>query len=124
MEYEFIHDSLTGGASARFSMEHEIMGPWLEVEVGRDIEKINVLLEVVANIKERQQKDITITGMEYSLIFSEDSVQVFFNRDLEDVEQAYDSEIEQGINTDYDSSTECGVEDFRELLIKWSNFIK
>ncbi|WP_076418454.1 YacL family protein [Colwellia sp. UCD-KL20] len=124
MEYEFIHDSLTGAASARFSMEHEIMGPWLEVEVGKNIEKINILLEVVDNIKERQQKDITITGMEYSLIFSEDSVQVFFNRDLEEVERAYDSEIEQGINTDYDSSTECGVEDFRELLIKWSNFIK
>jgi len=32
MEYEFTHDATTGQAKARFSLEHEVVGPWLEVE--------------------------------------------------------------------------------------------
>ena len=34
MEYEFINDPTTRYAKAKFSFEHEVFGPWLEVEVG------------------------------------------------------------------------------------------
>jgi len=121
MEYEFIHDSLTGSASARFSMEHEIMGPWLEVEVGNNITQLTVLLETIANVQGRQQQDILITGVEYTLIFSEDSVKVVPNSHFEESEPAL---LEEGLSDDHDSATECGIEDFKELLIRWSNFIK
>jgi len=124
MEYEFIYDSLTGSTAARFSMEHEIMGPWLEVEVGKDVKKIARLLDVIDDVSTRQQHDISITGNEYSLIFSEDSVQVILNSEYEVLLDASNKELEQNLPTDYDSSTECGIEDFKTLLIKWSAFIK
>lgn len=123
MEYEFIHDSLTGSASARFSMEHEIMGPWLEVEVGNDIAKLTVLLEAIANLKGRQQKDIFINGVEYTLVFSEDSVQIIPNSHFENIEQD-ERLVEEGLNSEHNHSAECGIEDFKELLVKWSVFIK
>lgn len=123
MEYEFIHDSLTGSASARFSMEHEIMGPWLEVEVSNDISKLTVLLEAIANLKKRQQQDILITGIEYTLTFSEDSVKVASNSHFENIVQD-ERLLEEGLSSDQNNETECGIEDFKELLIKWSNFIK
>jgi uncharacterized protein YacL (UPF0231 family) len=122
MEYEFIHDSFTGLATARFSMEHEIMGPWLDVEVGNNIGKLNALLNVVANVKERKQKDITMNGVEYTLIFSEDSVQIISNADFEHINSER-IELEDGLNTDHDSSAECGIEDFQEFLVKWITFI-
>lgn len=124
MEYEFIHDSFTGSASARFSMEHEIMGPWLEVEVGKNIEKISILLDVIANVKDRKQSDITIVGMEYTLIFSEDSVKIIANSQFDDIDIDQGVECEEDLNTDYDSSAECGIEDFKAFLDNWSNFIK
>jgi len=123
MEYEFIHDSLTGSASARFSMEHEIMGPWLEVELGRDISKLTMLFDVIDNLSERQQKDVFITGSEYTLVFSEDSVRVAQNSHFENLDED-ERLIEEGLSSDQDHSAECGIEDFRELLVKWSNFIK
>ncbi|WP_441002183.1 YacL family protein [Pseudocolwellia agarivorans] len=125
MEYEFIHDSLTGSATARFSMEHEIMGPWLEVEIGKNTTKLLELIKVIDNLKERQTKDVIVNGVEYTLIFSEDSVSIISNANFEQIEHNLENvEIEQGLNTDFDSSAECGIEDFKELLVKWSNFIK
>jgi uncharacterized protein YacL (UPF0231 family) len=125
MEYEFIHDSLTGSATARFSMEHEIMGPWLEVEIGKNTTKLLELIKVIDNLKERKTKDVVVNGVEYTLIFSEDSVSIISNANFEQIEHNLENvEIEQGLNTDFDSSAECGIEDFKELLVKWSNFIK
>jgi uncharacterized protein len=122
MEYEFIYNSITGSSSAVFSMEHEIMGPWLEVEVGNDLSKIKTLLNAVDNIKERQTKDISIHGVEYTTVFSEDSVAIYTNSQLEG--ENVDLAIEDDLNTDFDSSAECGVEDFKAFLINWLNFIK
>jgi uncharacterized protein YacL (UPF0231 family) len=125
MEYDFLHDSLTGSATARFSMEHEIMGPWLEVEVGKDKAKLTTLLEVIANLDERRNKDVFVNGVEYTLIFSDDSVRIILNTNFEQIEHNLENvEIEEGLNTDFDSSAECGIEDFNELLVKWSDFIK
>lgn len=122
MEYDFIYNSITGSSSAVFSMEHEIMGPWLEVEVGNDLSKINILLNTIDNVKERQTKDVAIHGVEYTTVFSEDSVAIYKNSQLEDINE--DLDIEDDLNTDLDSSAECGIEDFKVFLINWLNFIK
>ena len=128
MEYEFINDSLTGAVTARFSMEHEIMGPWLEVEIGNRISKLTQLLETIADVKTRQQQDVQIIGAEYTLTFSEDSVHVMANSDFgsnnSESNNSESNELEDGLMTDYDASAECGIEDFKTLLLMWSNFIK
>ena len=86
------------------------------------LDKLNALLNVVANVKERKQKDITMSGIEYTLIFSEDSVQIISNADFEHMNSER-IELEDGLNTDHDNSAECGIEDFHEFLIKWISFI-
>jgi len=122
MEYEFIHDSLTGAATARFSMEHEIVGPWLEVEIGISQTKLSNLLEAVKKFEQQPSQDVVVSGVEYTLIFSEDSVSIVSNANFEMDNE--NNEIEQGLNTDFDSSAECAIEDFTELLFKWQDFIK
>ncbi len=124
MEYEFINDSLTGLSSARFSMEHEIMGPWLEVEIGNSIPKLTTLLETIDDIKTRSKEDVYITGSEYTLVFSQESVQVVANSSFNQDSNDEDNELEEGLMTDFDSSAECGIEDFKTLLMQWSAFIK
>lgn len=123
MEYEFVHDAITGSATARFSMEHQIMGPWLEVELGANKDKLKTLFDVIENEGRRQQEDVVISGLEYTLIFTEDSVKVIPNIDLDEGIRANDDAIEEGLNSDFDSASECGIEDFKTLLIDWSNFI-
>ncbi len=123
MEYEFINDSLTGSATAKFSMEHEVMGAWLEVEIGKNLSKLSELLEIIDDEKTRQQQDVQLVGVEYTLTFSEDSVQISPNSSFENDENEV-VEIQEGLMTDYDASAECGIEDFKVLLINWSAFIK
>ena len=69
MEYQFIDDPLTGSAIAKFSLDHEVIGPWLEVEVGTDTEKLKQLLSAMADIEAEKQTEITITGNEYTVVF-------------------------------------------------------
>lgn len=125
MEYEFINDSLTGTAIAKFSMEHEVMGSWLEVEISKNITKLQSLLDVVSHFKHNPNKDITLNGVEYSLIFSDGSVCIISNADLEQKDNDSDDlDIEDGLNTNFDYSAECGIEDFEAFLVRWKEFIQ
>ena len=72
MEYEFIHDAITGEARARFSLEHEVIGPWIEVELGHDSDKLTQLLTAIEKVEKGESKEILITGSEYSITLNRD----------------------------------------------------
>ncbi len=124
MEYEFIYDPITGAAKANFSLEHEVIGPWLETEVGQDADKLTHLLSVIANTSKRKQHDILVTGHEYSTLFSEDDVTIQTNASMNGAEMLPDSLQDEQIAFDQNDVSACGIEDFRELLLSWANFIK
>ncbi len=124
MEYQFIDDPITGAAIARFSLEHEVMGPWLEVEVGTDAKKLAQLLAAMSDIEEDKQSEITITGSEYSVSFSRGDVTVQTNASMNGVEVLPDALIEENIDFDQQDSSSCGSDDFRELLLSWAKFVR
>ena len=76
MEYEFINDPITGAAKANFSLEHEIMGPWLEVEVGGNAAKLTQILTALNDVSKSRQHEVLITGHEYSVEISHSDVVV------------------------------------------------
>ncbi len=124
MEYEFIQDPITGSAKAKFSMEHEVIGPWLEVEVGQNTEKLTELLTAISNHHTRKSSELLVTGHEYSAVFSEDDVTIQTNASLNGVQSLPDTLTEDGLDFDQNNIASCGIEDFKELLHSWAIFIK
>jgi hypothetical protein len=121
MEYEFIHDSMTGQARAKFSLEHEVLGPWLEIELGRSREKIKQLLTAIDDVVQQPNNEITISGHEYGITFSRNDVEVYANSAAED-EEVPEMLTTEHIHPDQNESTCCGIEDFRTLLLSWARF--
>lgn len=124
MEYEFIHDPITGSAKAKFSMEHEVIGPWLEVEVGHNTEKLTELLTALSKRSDRQKNDILVTGLEYSVVFSEEDVTIQTNASLNGVQSLPDELVAEQLDFDQNNVASCGIEDFKVLLHSWATFIK
>lgn len=124
MEYQFIDDPITGTAIAKFSLDHEVIGPWLEVEVGTDSAKLTQLLAAMTAIEEDKQSEITITGSEYTVSFSRGDVTVQTNASMDGIEVLPDSLIEENIDFDQQDCSSCGSEDFRELLLSWAKFVR
>jgi len=123
LEYEFVHDAITGAAKAKFSYGHEVIGPWLEVEIGDDTQKMTDILTAIANIDSGKNNEIMITGREYSVTFSHDDVIVQNNSSINGEAQDMPGELAEDFD-DYEQScsSSCGIEDFRELLLSWAKF--
>ena len=123
MEYEFRHDAITDKATARFSLDHEVMGPWIEVELGDDKTKLNKLLTAIDNVDKGHQREVVITGHEYTLVISEGDVEIQTNASLHDTDPLSEMLTVDHIHFDQNDSAACGIEDFRILLVSWSTFI-
>lgn len=122
MEYEFIHDAITGEAKARFSLEHEVVGPWIEVELGHDTAKLAKLLTAIDNVEKGQQSEVVITGHEYSVAISQGDVEIHTNASLNGAEPLSEMLTTDHIHYDQNESAGCGIEDFRTLLLSWAKF--
>ena len=123
MEYQFINDPITGGAMAKFSLEHEVIGPWLEVEVGADPVKLANLLSAISEIEQEKKLEITITGSEYTVILNRGDVTVQTNASMDGAELLPEDLMEEDIDFDQHDSSSCGREDFREILLSWAKFL-
>lgn len=122
MEYEFIHDAITGEAKARFSLEHEVVGPWIEVELGNDATKLTQLLTAIDSIEKGQQNEVVIIGHEYSVAISRDDVEIQTNASLNGAEPLSEMLTTDHIHYDESEYASCGIDDFRALLLSWSRF--
>lgn len=122
MEYEFIHDAITGEAKARFSLEHEVVGPWMEVELGNDSSKLTELLTAIDQVDKGQQSEIVISGHEYSVEISQDDVAIQTNASLNGAEPLAEMLTSEHINVDQNESAACGLDDFRTMLLSWAKF--
>jgi len=122
MEYEFIHDAITGDAKARFSLEHEVVGPWLEVELGHSSEKLKQVLIAIDNVEKGHQSEVIITGHEYSIAISDGDVEIQTNASFSDDEPLSEMLTTDHIHYDQSESAGCGIDDFRTLLLSWAKF--
>ncbi|WP_159818534.1 YacL family protein [Colwellia sp. 20A7] len=122
MEYEFIHDAITGNAKARFSLEHEVIGPWIEVELGNDNTKLKHLLAVIDDVEKGSQSEVVITGHEYTISISQDDVEIHTNASLDGIESLPEMLTTEHIHFDDNEGAACGIDDFKELLISWAMF--
>jgi hypothetical protein len=127
MEYEFVHDPITGEARALFSLDHEVIGPWIEVELGHDAAKIKQLLTVIDNIANNSNQEVSITGSEYSITLTCNDISIQTNASINDNDSTSISNLpemltDEHINLDQYEQAACGLEDFRALLLSWKQF--
>ncbi len=127
MEYEFIQDPSTGVASARFSMEHENIGSWLELELAKDNQKLQKLLMAIDDVETGKAQEIRIVGREFSVLVEKDDVTIEHNSALdESTEQLAIKEqlLSEDLHCDeFNTMSQCGLDDFHQLLLSWAKFI-
>lgn len=127
MEYQYQLDTSSGQARATFSLEHEIFGPWFEVEIGHNIEKLTQVLEVIDQVLHGKISEKVIAGSEYSVVIDQDDVfvvpNVSLNGSLNGKEGLPEELAEQGLILDIDSAS-CSIDDFRNAVLAWSQFVR
>ena len=122
MEYEFIHDAVTGIAQAKFSFEHQVIGPWLEVEVGGDVNKLTHVLKAMNDVKSGKCQDMRLVGCEYSLLISADDIHIHPNALVNGQHSLPEHLVDDELNIEHVAGSYCGSDDFRELLLSWAKF--
>ncbi|EEY39380.1 YacL family protein [Vibrio mimicus] len=121
MEFEFIKNTLLGEYAVKCSMEHQIVGRWLQEEIGQDQAKINQVLALIEQAEQSPAQEFLWTGREISLMVQGDEIQVQDNALAYDVEHELESDF---FLYDSESVAACGREDFIALLTQWQNFVQ
>lgn len=124
MEYQYQLDSSTGGYKAIFSYEHQVFGPWLETEVSNNQQKLIEVLTAIDEVSSNKHDEIIITGCEYTLTIDQQDVAIRVNSDMNGESLLAAEYSEQDLSFDETSVAMCGLEDFRQLILSWSNFVK
>ena len=122
MEYEFRNDPITGQAKALFSFEQEMLGPWLEIEVASNEKVLSALLLAISQIEQGEKQEITITGKEYSITLSSEDVTVQPNTMMNGQDNLPDSLLSDDLDFDQHVISQCGLDDFRQVLLSWAKF--
>ncbi|GLX83319.1 YacL family protein [Thalassotalea eurytherma] len=122
MEYQFSHDTTSGNLRARFNLEHQVFGQWLETEVGRDATQLAKINKLIDGINQAKQHELRMTGHQYTLVLSEHDAMIALNASIEG-EELEESLSEQALDFDENESASCGLDDFQSLMHAWANFI-
>ncbi|CAM2847681.1 YacL family protein [Vibrio rarus] len=118
MEFEF--KRAFGVYSIQCSMGHEIVGRWLQEEIGRDTEKLQQVFELINNAQTSSTQLLTLPGVEISLAIEMGEVTVQENV----LQQQQDQEFEPDMDFyNSESSAVCGLEDFSILIHQWQRFL-
>lgn len=120
MEFEFIRNTLMGEYYVKCSMGHEIVGRWLQEEIGKDPMKITQVEKLIEQSFSAPSQEHNLTGTEISLMIQGDEVLVQENA------LAHDHDVEMESELDFynaESTASCGIEDFMILIERWKDFL-
>lgn len=120
MEFEFIRNTLMGEYYVKSSMGHEIVGRWLQEEIGKDWQKIERVEQLLDQARMAPQQEHVLEGPEISLNIQGDEVIVQENVLAHGVEMDADSEFDF---YDSESTASCGLEDFEVMMQQWKEFL-
>ncbi len=120
MDYEFKKNTLDGSYYCHCSMDHEIVGRWLQEEISKQPENIAQVTALIDSAIASPAKEFTLLGREISLMICGDEVTVQDNALLHGYEPDEDSEFEL---YECESVASCGLEDFQQLIAQWQLFV-
>ena len=119
MDYQFRRD-LAGSPEAQCSMGYEAMGIWLTEELGCNQNQLQTLLDKIDLLQASRLWEYELEGQDYHLQLTRQQAEV--RAALLDSDMACD-EMEDMDYYDHESSSHCGLVDFRNMLLSWQQFI-
>lgn len=119
MDYEFKKNTLDGSYHAVFSMGHEALGRWLIGEVGRDLGKVDLVLDQIGALK-RSSREWRLVGEELTLCLQDNEALVQANYLFSEDESELDDDMHF---YDEECMALCGFEDFEQMLQAWRAFV-
>lgn len=120
MEFEFIRNTLMGEYYVKCSMGHEIVGRWLQEEIGKDPAKTHQVEALIEQSFSSPSQEHSLTGTEISITIHGDEVLVQENI----LAHSYDLELDSEFDFyDAESTASCGIEDFVTLIEQWKDFL-
>jgi len=102
------------------SMGHEIIGRWLQEEIGKDKAKIEQVRAMISQARTNMSQELTLLGKEISLSINSDEVTVQENVLGHDVDMDENSEFDF---YNCESTADCGIDDFDLLIEQWVEFL-
>ncbi|MBU3004581.1 YacL family protein [Paraglaciecola arctica] len=121
MDYQFSRDFL-GNPVATCELECEAFGDWLSQDIAQDTSQINLLLNIVEKLQNKQLVDYQHNGKEYHLLFDKDEVELVLNNNLIQEMSTTDDDESQELS-DLHIQSGCGLADFKLLLRAWQGFV-
>lgn len=117
MDYQFFQDR-TGAISAKFSMDHEAIGYWLNEEVKNDLSLLDTIEENYEKIK-GSENQWELIGHEYTLLLDDEEVMIKANQ------LSFETDgLEEGMSYyDNESVAFCGIDDFLLMLKDYRVFV-
>ena len=119
MDYELKKDYL-GKPFAKFSMGHEAFSHWFTEELSNDIVLVDKILSSVSKVENRSvfEKHFCGKSFELTLEFEQVVVRALLldydtKEDLGDDLEVFDQEL----------MSDCGLPDFKDVLVSWREFI-
>ncbi|MFT6733817.1 MAG: hypothetical protein ACJAS9_002011 [Polaribacter sp.] len=119
MDYELENDYM-GYPSAKFSMGHEAFGRWFTEELSNDIILVDKILSSISQIENNTLVEKNFPGKFFELTLELEQASV------RALSLAHDSDEELGDNLqlfDQELMSDCGLTDFKDVLISWREFI-
>ncbi|NOH97280.1 YacL family protein [Vibrio sp. 99-70-13A1] len=120
MEFEFTRNTLMGEYYVKCSMGHEIIGRWLQEEIGKDKQKLNQVMDAIERSRSNMSTETALLGKEISLSINEDEVTIQENV------LGHGEEMEENSEFDFyncESTASCGIDDFELLMTNWLDFL-
>jgi uncharacterized protein YacL (UPF0231 family) len=118
MDYKFVRD-VTGAPLAECDEEARIFGDWINNEVGHTPEAVSAILMIIEQLQTGQISTHKIKGHDYTLILDSDEAELHSHLGYWDE----DAELPEGTELDQQTAIGCGLEDLKELLLDWHEFI-
>lgn len=126
MDYHF-QRNFSGQPEAQFSMDHESIGYWLTDELGSNNQQLDHLLHVIDSLEKGLRWEYFDDGIDYRVHLTRDGVAISA-ASLES-ESALPVSFEgcdvlaQLNYYDHESMSQCGLDDFKKLLLGWQEFL-
>ncbi len=109
-----------GDYLVKCSMGHEIVGRWLQEEVGKDWTKIAQVELLLERARQTPLNDHCLEGQEISLHIQGDEVLIEENVLGHGITMEQNSEFDF---YDSESTATCVFEDFEQLIEQWKRFL-